>query len=103
MLPGSVAPWTKKTALSTQVQEDVATVNVEEDQPGDFSLQVAIEMPYDIKTLHSPTHNSLIRIKVTVKKYMIIFAGFNFLCSFHVAIFVDFQISEKFRPCAVFH
>ena len=64
MLPGSVAPWTKKSALDTKVQDDVTTVNVEEEEPGDFSLQIAVEMPYDIKTLHSPTHSNFLKIKV---------------------------------------
>ena len=35
---------------------------------GEVSIQVAVEMPFDIKTLESPTHN--IRMKVPTCTYM---------------------------------
>jgi len=60
-VPGSIAPWTQKSALDSQTQATVTTVKVEEGG-GDVSVQVAVEMPFDIRSITSPTHR--LRIKV---------------------------------------
>ncbi|XP_072018403.1 protein mono-ADP-ribosyltransferase PARP4-like [Amphiura filiformis] len=65
-LPGSVAPWKKDAALSEVTQTDLKTVKVDKEMKGNLSVEVAIEMPYDIRTLESPTHP--IRIKRTASK-----------------------------------
>ncbi|XP_072018547.1 protein mono-ADP-ribosyltransferase PARP4-like [Amphiura filiformis] len=65
-LPGSVAPWKKDTALSEVTQTDLKTVKIDKEMKGNLSVEVAIEMPYDIRTLESPTHP--IRIKRTASK-----------------------------------
>ncbi|XP_065826671.1 protein mono-ADP-ribosyltransferase PARP4-like isoform X4 [Oscarella lobularis] len=68
-LPGSVAPWKKKDALSEITQSDVKTVKVEKEHTGDLSVQVAVEMPFDIRNVQSPTHK--IKVKQTATKSMI--------------------------------
>ncbi|XP_022100686.1 poly [ADP-ribose] polymerase 4-like isoform X2 [Acanthaster planci] len=54
-LPGSVAPWRKDEALAQETQADVTTVKVK-DTDRSLSVHVAIEMPYEIRSLESPTH-----------------------------------------------
>ncbi|KAL5457332.1 hypothetical protein EMCRGX_G034580 [Ephydatia muelleri] len=60
-LPGSVAPWKKTAALDHTTQSDVTKVKVQEQ--GSVSVQVAMEMPFKIKTLECPTHK--IKVKRT--------------------------------------
>ncbi|XP_078664712.1 uncharacterized protein LOC144907477 isoform X2 [Branchiostoma floridae x Branchiostoma belcheri] len=67
-LPGSVAPW-QKDSLSEEIQKDVETVKVEKDAGKEFSLQVAMEMPFDIRTIQSPSHK--IRVKRTASKAVV--------------------------------
>ncbi|XP_071800756.1 protein mono-ADP-ribosyltransferase PARP4-like isoform X2 [Asterias amurensis] len=55
-LPGSVAPWRKDDALAQETQTDVKTVKVNSDTKRALSVHVAVEMPYDIRSLESPTH-----------------------------------------------
>ncbi|XP_057306524.1 protein mono-ADP-ribosyltransferase PARP4-like isoform X2 [Hydractinia symbiolongicarpus] len=70
ILPGCVAPWTKKTALATQIQDEVTTVNVDDvNSHGDFSLQLSVDMPYDIRNIFSPTHS--VKIKKTATKSVV--------------------------------
>lgn len=59
-VPGSVAPWTQKSALDLETQAMVETVRVGDG--GSVSVQVAVEMPFDIRSITSPTHR--VRIKV---------------------------------------
>uniref|UniRef100_A0ABM0MFB2 Poly [ADP-ribose] polymerase n=1 Tax=Saccoglossus kowalevskii TaxID=10224 RepID=A0ABM0MFB2_SACKO len=68
-LPGSVAPWTKDTALSQEIQKDVKTVKVDKVGHGSVSVQASIEMPFDIRNLESPTHE--INIKRTATKAVV--------------------------------
>ncbi|XP_035659528.1 protein mono-ADP-ribosyltransferase PARP4-like [Branchiostoma floridae] len=67
-LPGSVAPW-QKDSLSEKIQKDLETVKVEKDAGKEFSLQVAMEMPFDIRTIQSPSHK--IRVKRTASKAVV--------------------------------
>lgn len=62
-LPGSVAPWKKEAALEQTTQSDVEKVKVSEDQVGALSVQIAVEMPFPIKTIECPTHK--IKLKKT--------------------------------------
>ncbi|XP_033635285.1 protein mono-ADP-ribosyltransferase PARP4-like isoform X2 [Asterias rubens] len=55
-LPGSVAPWRKDDALAQETQTYVKTVKVNSDTKRSLSVHVAVEMPYDIRSLESPTH-----------------------------------------------
>ncbi|XP_031548614.1 protein mono-ADP-ribosyltransferase PARP4-like isoform X2 [Actinia tenebrosa] len=66
-LPGSVAPWKRSQALDSITQTDVHTVRVEEET--NTTIQVAIEMPFDIRSIQSPTHP--IRIKRTATKAVV--------------------------------
>eukprot|EP00794_Sanderia_malayensis_P009205 gene9205-10179_t len=64
-LPGSVAPWTRNEALIDVTQTDVERVEVEQGK-GSFSLQIAVDMPFKIRELTSPTHK--LKIKKTDTK-----------------------------------
>ncbi|XP_065907785.1 protein mono-ADP-ribosyltransferase PARP4-like isoform X2 [Dysidea avara] len=66
-LPGSVAPWKKDSALDTTTQTDVDKVKVT--KQGDVSVQVAVEMPFKIRTIESPTHK--LKIKKTATKAVV--------------------------------
>ena len=59
-VPGSVAAWTRRSALDAQTQATVDTVEVEDG--GDVSIQVAVEMPFDIRNITSPTHRLCIKV-----------------------------------------
>ena len=63
-VPGSVAPWTHKAATRSQTQAAVDTVSVE--QTGAATIQVAVEMPFDIRSIDSPTHR--LRVKVSMAR-----------------------------------
>ena len=64
-VPGSVAPWTRKSALDSQTQAAVETVRV--DGRGDeVSVQVAVEMPFEIRAITSPSHRLRIKVIPTV-------------------------------------
>jgi len=72
-LPGSVAPWKLDKALEEVTQTDVDTVRIEEKGPSDIkdlSVQVSVEMPFDIRTIESPSHP--IRIKRTATKAVVL-------------------------------
>ena len=70
-VPGSVAPWTQKTALDTETQSTVGTVKVE--GGGEVSVHVAVEMPFDIRSITSPTHR--LRIKVSTSLLASLYNG----------------------------
>ncbi|KAL8624962.1 hypothetical protein ACOMHN_039849 [Nucella lapillus] len=57
-LPGSVAPWKQDSAASDKTQDTVETYKV---RSGQTSVQVAVEMPFDIKTLDCPTHKVMVK------------------------------------------
>ena len=74
-VPSSIAPWTQKSALDLETQSTVETVKVE--GGGEVSVQVAVEMPFDIRSITSPTHR--LRIKVA---YMI----YHVNCCHHIEV-----------------
>ncbi|CAH3018315.1 unnamed protein product, partial [Porites evermanni] len=71
-LPGSVAPWKRNKALEEITQTDVDTVHIDEKGSSDVldvSVEVSVEMPFDIRTIDSPSHS--IRIKRTATKAVV--------------------------------
>ncbi|CAL8265978.1 unnamed protein product [Lota lota] len=64
-LPGSVAPWQQSEALNqtTQASVEKTCVTNEAASSREFSLQMCVEMPYEILRLHCITHR--VQIKTT--------------------------------------
>ncbi|XP_060597096.1 uncharacterized protein LOC132751015 isoform X2 [Ruditapes philippinarum] len=61
-LPGSVAPW-KKDSLKETTQHETETIEVKQ---GETSLQVSVEMPFDIRSIECPSQK--IKVKRTLTK-----------------------------------
>ncbi|XP_071961516.1 protein mono-ADP-ribosyltransferase PARP4-like [Antedon mediterranea] len=83
-LPGSVAPWKKNSALSVTTQEEMETMKISSKPKGDTSVQVAIEMPYEIRSIKSPTHpvkmkQSATKATVELQKNISLGDGFQLL------------------------
>ncbi|XP_063447772.1 uncharacterized protein LOC134727324 [Mytilus trossulus] len=68
-LPASVAPWIQDTALAQKTQSELASLKVKDTGRCDLSLQVAMEMPFDIRNVKSPTHR--IKVKTTATKAVV--------------------------------
>ncbi|XP_036396735.1 protein mono-ADP-ribosyltransferase PARP4 [Megalops cyprinoides] len=69
-LPGSVAPWQQSKALNQRTQVSVEKVCVNElQEEGVFTLDMSIEMPYEILNLHCVTHQ--VKIKKTECKAVV--------------------------------
>ncbi|KAJ7391391.1 Protein mono-ADP-ribosyltransferase parp4 [Desmophyllum pertusum] len=72
-LPGSVAPWTRDKALEEVTQTDVDTVTIDDNLPKelyDVSVEMSVEMPFEIRSLESPSH--VIRTKRTATKAVVL-------------------------------
>ncbi|XP_041352469.1 protein mono-ADP-ribosyltransferase PARP4-like isoform X2 [Gigantopelta aegis] len=65
-LPGSVAPWKEDSATKETTQTELDTHKVE---TGKTTVQVSIDMPFDIHSLECPTHK--LRIKKTATKAVV--------------------------------
>eukprot|EP01133_Synstelium_polycarpum_P003432 gene3432-3897_t len=65
VLPASIAPARRTLAAATQTQDRTSTV-VTDDAAADLTIEVGVEMPYNIVKLVSPSHD--IRIKKTHTK-----------------------------------
>ncbi|KAL8613683.1 hypothetical protein ACOMHN_029775 [Nucella lapillus] len=65
-LPGSVAPWKEDSATKEKTQDKLDTHKV---KSGQTSVQVAVEMPFDIKSLECPTHS--VKVKKTASKAVV--------------------------------
>ncbi|XP_046570901.1 protein mono-ADP-ribosyltransferase PARP4-like [Haliotis rubra] len=65
-LPGSVAPWKQDSAADEITQTELETHKV---QSGDTTVQVAVEMPFDIRSIQCPSHK--VRIKRTAAKAVV--------------------------------
>ncbi|XP_067842203.1 protein mono-ADP-ribosyltransferase PARP4 isoform X2 [Heptranchias perlo] len=64
LLPGSVTSQQQDKALQEETQECLEKIYVKEQEPaGGLSINLSVEMPYEIKEISSPTHN--IKIKRT--------------------------------------
>ncbi|RUS77622.1 hypothetical protein EGW08_014622, partial [Elysia chlorotica] len=69
-LPGTVAPWKEKSALLQTTQTELKSHATKAMRT---SVQVAVEMPFDIRTLHCPTHK--VKVKQTASKAFVELAG----------------------------
>ncbi|XP_033122166.1 protein mono-ADP-ribosyltransferase PARP4-like [Anneissia japonica] len=83
-LPGSVAPWKKDSALSVTTQEQMDTTKISGQPTGETSIQIAVEMPYDIRSIKSPTHQikmkqSATKATVELEKEVSLADGFQLL------------------------
>ncbi|XP_069011288.1 protein mono-ADP-ribosyltransferase PARP4 [Embiotoca jacksoni] len=67
-LPGSVAPWQQSAALNQTTQVSVEKVCVTDEAAGtrEFSLDMSLEMPHEIRSLQCFTHR--VKIKKTACK-----------------------------------
>ncbi|XP_067889798.1 protein mono-ADP-ribosyltransferase PARP4 isoform X3 [Heterodontus francisci] len=63
VLPGSVTSQQRDKALQEKTQEFVKNINMKGQEPAGLSLNLSLEMPYEIKEISSPTHS--IKIKRT--------------------------------------
>ncbi|GCC28753.1 hypothetical protein chiPu_0007187 [Chiloscyllium punctatum] len=64
LLSGSLTSQQRNKALQEKTQESLKNIDVQKLEPaGGFSLNLSIEMPYEIKEITSPTHS--IKIKRT--------------------------------------
>uniref|UniRef100_UPI00398E7C2A protein mono-ADP-ribosyltransferase PARP4 isoform X2 n=1 Tax=Pristiophorus japonicus TaxID=55135 RepID=UPI00398E7C2A len=85
LLPGSLTSQQRGKALQEETQESLEKINVKEQEPaGGLSVNLSIEMPYEIKEITSPTHS--IKIKrtdctavVSVEQNSSLGAGFQLL------------------------
>ncbi|KAJ6662349.1 hypothetical protein lerEdw1_012513 [Lerista edwardsae] len=70
-LPAAVAPWQQDNALNENTQDTVRKVSIKQVglQPGDFSLEMSVEMPFKIMQIRSWTHH--LKIKKTDCKAVI--------------------------------
>ncbi|XP_077392492.1 protein mono-ADP-ribosyltransferase PARP4 [Festucalex cinctus] len=70
-LPGSVAPWQERAALNQTTQVTVDKVCVTDDAAStrEFSLDMSIEMPYEIRSVQCITHK--IKMKRTDYKAVV--------------------------------
>ncbi|XP_034971015.1 protein mono-ADP-ribosyltransferase PARP4 isoform X2 [Zootoca vivipara] len=57
-LPAAVAPWQQDKALNENTQDSVRKVSIRQvgTKPGGFSLEMSVEMPFEIKHISSWTH-----------------------------------------------
>ncbi|CAL1538041.1 unnamed protein product [Lymnaea stagnalis] len=62
-LPAAVAPWKEDSALKNSTQEELKSFKM---AAAKTTVQVSVEMPFEIRSLHCPTHK--IRVKQTASK-----------------------------------
>ncbi|CAG5135718.1 unnamed protein product, partial [Candidula unifasciata] len=63
LLPAAVAPWKEESALKLSTQDELESYKMNATRT---TVQVAVEMPFDIRSLHCPSHK--IRVKQTASK-----------------------------------
>ncbi|GCB77515.1 hypothetical protein scyTo_0016699, partial [Scyliorhinus torazame] len=62
LLPGSLTSQQRDKALQEKTQESLKKIDVKQQEPAcGFSLNLSIEMPFEIKEITSPTHNMKIK------------------------------------------
>ncbi|XP_012936925.2 protein mono-ADP-ribosyltransferase PARP4, partial [Aplysia californica] len=82
-MPASVAPWREDAAFKQNTQNDLQSEKVS--SASKTSVQVAVEMPFDIRTLDCPTHK--VKIKQTASKaYLEVVQGQAFGSGFQLLI-----------------
>ncbi|KAL3858028.1 hypothetical protein ACJMK2_012644 [Sinanodonta woodiana] len=68
-LPSSVAPWLKDAALAQEKQESLHSVKIKDNKRCECSVQISVEMPFDIRKIYSPTHR--LKVKKTDTKAVV--------------------------------
>ncbi|XP_062605824.1 uncharacterized protein LOC134267631 isoform X4 [Saccostrea cucullata] len=68
-IPATVAPWVTDSALAQQTQSETTVVQVHDPMDCQISLQAAIEMPFEIRSLKSSTHR--LKYKKTATKAVV--------------------------------
>ncbi|XP_032219397.2 protein mono-ADP-ribosyltransferase PARP4 isoform X2 [Nematostella vectensis] len=68
-LPGSVAPWQRTQAHDDVTQTDVDTICVDEENQSNTSVQVSVEMPFEIRAILCPGHD--VKVKRTSTKAVV--------------------------------
>ncbi|XP_048771319.2 uncharacterized protein LOC125677345 isoform X2 [Ostrea edulis] len=68
-IPATVAPWVKDSALAQQTQAETSVLHISDPTGCQISLQVAIEMPFVIRSLTSSTH--CLKYKKTATKAVV--------------------------------
>ncbi|XP_062423231.1 protein mono-ADP-ribosyltransferase PARP4 isoform X2 [Rhea pennata] len=90
-LPASVSPWQQDKALNENTQDTVKKVCVKQvdTQKNIFSLDMSVEMPYNIECIHSWTHR--LKIKKTDCKAVIKTEENSFLdvCGFALEVWIS--------------
>ena len=59
---------------SINLQSDVDTVKVDGDEQKEVTVQISVEMPFDIRTIQCPTHKVKIKVRFTFgsKKWILV-------------------------------
>uniref|UniRef100_A0A2C9KRG3 Poly [ADP-ribose] polymerase n=1 Tax=Biomphalaria glabrata TaxID=6526 RepID=A0A2C9KRG3_BIOGL len=82
ILPATVAPWKEDSALKYSTQEELKSHKM---AAANTTVQVALEMPFEIRSLHCPTHK--VKIKQTsTKAYVEMSRRQNFGSGFQLLI-----------------
>ena len=54
------------------LQDHVERVDIVDTAQKDFSLQISVEMPYEIRTIHSPTNVIKLKVGISVFKILVL-------------------------------
>ena len=54
------------------LQDHVERVDIVDTARKDFSLQISVEMPYEIRTIHSPTNVIKLKVGIIVFKILVL-------------------------------
>ncbi|KAH9525129.1 Protein mono-ADP-ribosyltransferase parp4 [Bulinus truncatus] len=81
-LPATVAPWKEDSALKYSTQEELKSHKM---VSANTTVQVAVEMPFEIRSLHCPTHNIKMK-KTSTKAYVEMTRKQNFGSGFQLLI-----------------
>lgn len=54
------------------LQDHVERVDIVDTAQKDFSLQISVEMPYEIRTIHSPTNVIKLKVGIIVFKILVL-------------------------------
>ncbi|XP_061196330.1 uncharacterized protein LOC133204592 [Saccostrea echinata] len=107
-IPATVAPWVKESALAQQTQSESTVLHISDPMDCQISLQAAIEMPFEIRSLKSSTHR--LKYKKTATKAVVeipkkceFTAGFQLLITLaeiHVPrMWVECHPKKDLRAC----
>ena len=54
------------------LQDHVERVDIVDTAQKDFSLQISVEMPYEIRTIHSPTNVIKLKVGIIIFKILVL-------------------------------